>query len=316
MPAEPDTTQDPREAGGSLTLRLTDDELREVFHRHTARRFGVGDPEWTELVESQRKKQGKRRLKQAVLGSITSRFTRSQEKVKSSYEDSWDGTSAIDQVSAENLDLCEWREEGAVTRAPATPAVHHLLLARALEALRPKTVLDVGSGNGMHSFLLASLFPDVAFHGAELTRAGIAEAEKIQALPSLPKEIEEFASGPVADPRAFQRIEFHQASAADLPFDDGAFDVAYTSLALEQMEEIRDVALASVARVARRYAVMVEPFRDFNTEGIRHDYVRSRDIFSARIEDLPAFGLHPVHVLSDIPCKVTLGVGLVIAEKR
>lgn len=296
-------------------IDLTDEELLTCYHRHTVETFQKGDPRWSELVEKQRKKQGKRRLKQALFGGLTSHFKRTQEKVQDSYEEAWQGSSAIEQALSKTTDLCEWRDEGAVARSPATPAIHNLLIARSLRAIQPKSVIEVGSGNGLHLFTLSSLFPDTTFQGAELTAAGVAEAEKIKALPAFPKAISGFAFDPVLDDEAYRRVDFRQASAADLPFEDGSIDVVYTSLALEQMEEIRDIALASVARVAGRYVVMAEPFRDFNKEGIRHDYVRSRDIFSAHVEDLPRFGLEPVYTRSDIPCKVTLGVGLVIAKK-
>ncbi len=296
-------------------ISVTDDEILAIYHRHAQERFAADDPRWKELVEAQRRKQGKRRLKQAVLGAVSSRYDRTQEKVRDTYEESWGATSAVDMVNATDVDLCEWRGEGALVRAPATPAVHHLLLTRTLEALQPKTVLEVGCGSGLHVMLLATLFPDAKFHGAELTAAGVRQAEKIQALPRLPQELQEFAAQPVVDATAHRNVEFRQTSAVDLPYEDGSFDLVYTSLALEQMEEIRDAAFASVARVARRHVAMVEPFRDFNEEGIRNDYVRSRGFLAAHVADLPRYGLKPVYTRSDIPCKVALGVGLVIAEK-
>ena len=164
--------------------------------------------------------------------------------------------------------------------------------------------------------LLSARFPEVRFSGVELTAAGVQAAKQVVALPELPPEIQQFAVEPLQDLTAHRRLDVRQASAAQLPFADGSFDLVYTSLALEQMEEIRDTALSEVARVARDQVAMIEPFRDWNAEGLRHDYVVSRDIFSARISDLPRFGLTPALVVDDIPHKITLGAGLVVATKQ
>jgi SAM-dependent methyltransferase len=220
-----------------------------------------------------------------------------------------------EQLRTSGTDLCAWRGRGAEASALATKAVHHLLLVKALERLRPETVLEVGSGNGLQLFLLAGAFPRTRFSGLELSEAGVRAAERVQGLETLPDELRRFAAAPVRDPAAHRRVELHRGSAAELPFADASFDLVYTSLALEQMEAIRDRALGEIARVARAHVVMIEPFRDFNAEGIRHDYVRSRDIFSARVADVERFGLKPVFTFSDFPSKLSLGVGLVIAEK-
>jgi SAM-dependent methyltransferase len=315
MRGESDPTRQSVSASEDLTLALTDEDILAVYNRYVCERFASDDPRWAELVDEQRKKHRNRRLKQAIVGTVSSRYDRTQDKVRDNYEDSWANVSAIDLVRPEGQGVCEWRGEGALVSAPATPAVHHLLLSRSIAALRPKKVLEVGCGNGLNIMVLSSVYPDIEFHGAELTAAGVGQAKKIQELSVLPQEVQDFAADPIVDPSAHQRVEFRTASAADLPFDDDSFDLVYTSLALEQMEEVRQDAFRSVARVTRGHAAMVEPFRDFNSEGIRHDYARSRDFMSTRIADLPDYGLRPICIRDDIPNKVALGVGLVIAEK-
>jgi hypothetical protein len=80
------------------------------------------------------------------------------------------------------------------------------------------------------------------------------------------------------------------------------------------MNEVRRAALRELARVARKWVVMLEPFRDFNTTPERMYYTRSRDYLSAAVQDLESHGLRPVQVFADFPSKVTRGVGLVVAE--
>ena len=296
-----------------LNVAVSDAELALVLERRTLHTHAMDSPKWAELVSVEKKRYAKRRIKQALLGGLTSKYKRSQEKVREFYEEGWDENSAVHQVRQTSVDLFEWRSTGYEAHYPTTPALHNYLVSRSLAATQPETVLEVGCGSGLQLFTLASRHPDIRFFGGELTEAGVREAHKLQAIDELPPELVEFGFDPVLDPQAHKRIEFRQASAAELPYEANSIDVVYTTIALEQMEEIRDAALTNLARVAARYVVMVEPFRDFNLEGIRHDYVRSRDIFGAYVEDLPRYGLKPVFTYSDFPWKVSLGVGLVIA---
>ena len=135
-------------------------------------------------------------------------------------------------------------------------------------------------------------------------------------LTPLPPQLVDFAPEPLPAGDAHARLDIRQGSAAELPFPDEAFDLVFTVLALEQMEEIRDRALSEIARVAARHTVMIEPFRDWNEDGLRRDGIVSRDYFQARVADLAGFGLRPVYVTGDIPTKLQMGVGVVAAGKQ
>ena len=100
-----------------------------------------------------------------------------------------------------------------------------------------------------------------------------------------------------------------------MPFDDSSFDLVFSLLALEQMEAIRDAAVAEVARVSARWAVMIEPFTDFNRDPLRRACTEAKGYFSLGTRDLKRFGLEPVFVFDDIPQKITRGAGLVVAKK-
>ena len=182
------------------------------------------------------------------------------------------------------------------------------LLAAVIDRLQPKKVLEVGCGNGINLLSLAGHFPDVAFTGIDLTPAGIEAAKKVQAEGALPARLAEYIPLEMADPQAFKRIAFIQGSAADLPFADGEFDLVYTVLAVEQMERIRDQALAEIARVTRGHVLMLEPFRDANLKGVRRLYALSRNYFRGSIHGLERFGLEPVWATDDFPQEAFLAV--------
>ena len=104
-----------------------------------------------------------------------------------------------------------------------------------------------------------------------------------------------------------------QGSAAQLPFPDHSFDLVYTVLALEQMEEIRGLALSELQRVSRRHVLMIEPFWEYNPPGIRRDYILANHYFDATLPNLEAFGLHVVFA-KELPAKLHRGVGAVLTR--
>ena len=124
-----------------------------------------------------------------------------------------------------------------------------------------------------------------------------------------------FAPFPVRDGTAFKRVTFLKGSAAELPLPDNAVDLAFTVLALEQMERIRPKALSELARVARRHVSMIEPFRDVNRGVWDRLNVYRRDYFRGAIDELPRYGLTPELVVHDFPQEAFLKVCLVLARK-
>jgi len=164
--------------------------------------------------------------------------------------------------------------------------------------------------------MLAVGHPRIRFTGVELTEAGVQAAQRMQSQAALTPAVLASLPFQVADADAFRAVEFRQGNAAALPYADGSFDVAMTSLALEQMNEVKRQAFRELARVARQRILMLEPFRDFNTTPERVYYTRSRDYLSAAVDDLQQYGLRPVQVFEDFPSKVNRGVGLVVAEPR
>jgi ubiquinone/menaquinone biosynthesis C-methylase UbiE len=187
------------------------------------------------------------------------------------------------------------------------------LLVRALEWLRPASVAEVGFGYGLNLLLLSMQFPAIRFAGVELTQAGLDKARSLSADPLTPGQLESFAVGALRDVTAPGRLDLRQGSADALPLEDKSVDVAVTVLALEQMEQIRDQAIAELSRVARQHVVMIEPFADWNMDGHRREYIRRHDYFAARVADLPRYGLVPLVATADMPNKLSFRAGLVVA---
>jgi len=97
--------------------------------------------------------------------------------------------------------------------------------ARALGTLDvpSRRVLDVGTGTGAAAFLLARRWTDADVVGVDLAAAMVAEAARL------------------TPPEVAARVRFEVADAAELPFDDGAFDLVTHANMLPFFDEIARV---------------------------------------------------------------------------
>ena len=81
------------------------------------------------------------------------------------------------------------------------------------------------------------------------------------------------------------------------------------------MERIRDQVLSEIARVSAKHVVMIEPFRDVNSDFWPRLYVYRRDYFRGAIDELSRYGLEPELITSDFPQEAFLKACLVVARK-
>lgn len=261
----------------------------------------------------------RRRVRKAVRRSLA-RLTgssRDRSSIEREYADAWG--AGYDRYRVGRTDLkgapWVWRGRKLLLDPAAAARIRAPMFAAVLAQLRPASVLEIGSGNGINLFALAGVFPQIRFTGVELTEEGTARARAAQGDQAIASLLQGYSPLPVRDSTALSRIEFVQGDAASLPFEDDSFDLVMTVLAVEQMEGIRGRALAEIARVARRHVLMLEPFRDANRTVLRRLYVHSRDYFRGSIGELADFGLKPVWATGDYPQEAFLGTALALSEK-
>lgn len=259
----------------------------------------------------------RRRALTRMIKRILGLKQRDRKAIQAEYHDAWSAGHGKYDVSAgpRKPAAWQWNERKLALDGLAAARLRAPLLCAVIDRLKPKRVLEVGCGNGINLLSLAGHFPDVQFTGIDLTAAGIEAAKRIQEGDALPQQLADYIPLELLDPKAFKRIAFVQGSAAELPFADGEFDLVYTVLAVEQMERIRDRALAEIARVTRGHVLMLEPFRDANLRGVRRLYALSRNYFRGSIKGLERFGLEPLWATEDFPQEAFLGSPLVLAQR-
>ena len=110
-------------------------------------------------------------------------------------------------------------------------------LDRAVGQAAPASLLDVGCGEGVVTARLAALLPSAEVVGLDVEDPGLAAEWRR---------------------REGGNLSFRAGSAYRLPFADGAFDTVCAIEVLEHLERPA-AALAEIARVARRAAVISTP---------------------------------------------------------
>lgn len=297
----------------------TREEIDAAVRPFITKRMPVSSGDWKEIYEREARKERKIYRKQKWRSILPWRKqARPQTLVSDHYETHWTEipwpkTTGFSPDEKGIVSI--WDDEGMLIRRYGRKRAHHLLFARVVRELKPKTALEVGCGNGINLLIMATLFPDIQWAGVELTEAGVQTGKSIQKEAELPAVLREFSAEPVVDPAAHKRVTMRQGDASKLPFRDGEFDLVFSFQALEQMNAIRDAAVSEMARVAKRWVVCTEPFAEWNRSEIQEHYMKARGYLDLSVDELPKFGLKPILVFGEWPHKLQSGAGLVASEK-
>ena len=300
-----------------IGLGLNTSDISDAFAPFVQRQADPKDAEWQEQLGRRKKKILLKSLKRFATAWLPS-SKRSEDAILREYTEAWgeaDYSRYDIHKPAPRYSPWEWQGECLLANTLGSTRFRQLMLIRLIEKLQPKTVLEVGCGDGINLLLLATQFPDIQFHGVELTEAGHKRAKRLQDEDSLPQNMLDFAPITVKDPAGHRRVNFTRGSVTDLEFDDRSKDLVFTILALEQMEQIRERALSEIARVTAGHTFMVEPFVEVNASGWRRWNVFRRDYFRGSINDLESFGLKPTWSTMDFPQETFLGAAAVLSEK-
>ena len=255
-------------------------------------------------------------IKQAIKKLISlNGNVRTEEMVAKAYGPKWAGRDMVEDI-AEGGEVCvTWNTSQFVIGGIGLRRLQTLRMMRLIEELKPKRVLDIGCGNGERVLLLACRFPDVQFTGLDLTQEGIDIAKSIQKLDRLPESIAKYSPEPLLDVTAHKSAEFTCASAKEIPYEENTFELVYTSLALEQMELIREEVFKEIYRVSSNYVSLYEAFHDFNQGLIQKSYIYCEDYFKGYLSDLKDIGFKTTHVMENLPQKVNMNAVHVLMEK-
>ncbi|OEJ64162.1 class I SAM-dependent methyltransferase [Magnetovibrio blakemorei] len=298
---------------------LPDSDIQKILDLHETQKFNINDSEWKEISnkEISQRRLGIRRYLHRLIEH--GRNTRTQVDVQSSYNTHWNLTDTLSQyiegLNTRNLAL-QWRQQGIICASQALRQIDLLFYIKAIETVRPKSVLEIGCGNSSILLTLAARFPEISFFGIELTESGVNIAKSVQELDELPPSIVKNSPVPLVDLTAHRLVKLQIGDARNLPFPDNHFDLIYTRLALEQMEQIREKVLKEIYRVSNGVVALVECWRDFNLTGPGRDYIHRSGYFTGKIRDLEKLGFNIVLATADVPQKIQFSSGPVVGVKK
>ena len=188
-----------------LSLVVSREELAAAFAPAVHREVPAGDREWAATV---------RRLHLALRWkAFATRWLPWLERrgqsatVRETYEEAWGAQADFSKfdLAKREKQLVVWGERQFYASQFGAKRIHLLYIAALIEALRPRAVLEVGSGLGQNAMLLAQRFPDVQFTGVELTAQGARIAAVTRAAP-LPEVLQRYAPFPLTDTNAHARV--------------------------------------------------------------------------------------------------------------
>ena len=241
---------------------------------------------------------------------------RSEDIVKNMYNDKWvDRNSKLSIDNGGYVPIC-WNKNKFVTQGLGLRKLQTLRIIKLIEKINPKSVLDIGCGNGERLFHLACIFPNIEFTGLELTEGGVEAAKEIQKIDTISKPLIDSSPIKLKDLSAHKKINFICANSKNIPFQDNSFDLVYTSLALEQMEKIRKQAISEIYRVCNKYTSFYEPFKDYNNNFPYLAYILSQSYFRGSLKDLNDLGFKILQIYDQIPQKVYMNAIFVVGEKN
>jgi ubiquinone/menaquinone biosynthesis C-methylase UbiE len=301
---------------GRAHFSISRDEIDSMFARYIVEEVSTATPRYGKEVARQLAKFQREDERGVPMTWLDDAGRRTTALVNEGYTRLWSSVSLAEQLSSPKATWFEWGDRLLRARAIGRKHLHHLVLVRALEWLSPSSALEVGSGFGFNLLLLSMQFPEVQLSGVELTEAGVTATYALVHDPSTSSLLEPLTIRPVVQPPTLPSGAIRQGSAARLPLEDKSFDVVFTVLALEQMNDIRGAVLQELTRVARRHVVMIEPFRDWNPDGLRRRYIERHSYFDPYISELEQHGLRPIVTTEDFPNKITFHVGLVVAAVK
>lgn len=292
-------------------------EIEQLFEPFVVRHLHRNDPAWVNEIRRRKRKIYKKYIKRRCLAWLPS-TQRTEHTVMAEYSKAWQESEYIKyrlNGHPPRVSPWEWQDKQVFASDVGATRFRQLLIIRLIERLQPRTILEVGCGNGINLILLAGYFPAIEFTGIELTEQGYRAARAFQHKPRLPDAMQDYAPLPLKDAEAFRRIKFMQGNAAELPFADNSFDLVTTVLALEQMERIRHRALSEISRVSAKYLLNIEPFKDVNSAVWPRRNVMQRNYFRGAINDMTRYGMTPTLAFDDFPQEAFLKVCALLSEK-
>lgn len=185
------------------------------------------------------------------------------------------------------------------------------MLNNVFNQLGCRNILEVGSGRGDNIVSLSLENPSLNLTGLELTESGLRRSRELVGNPQFATNTVDIIKSAAGSDSG--KVNFIKGDALKMPFADGFFDIAFTTLVLEQIPYGYPKVLREIRRVTSRYAVFIEAFSEANNLRSRL-HLKKFDYFSSSYSKFKDFGFKPIVFFTDYPQKENQGSGLLVTE--
>ena len=175
-----------------------------------------------------------------------------------------------------------------------TQEIFQSLIISEIKKKKFTSILEVGCGIGLNIFNLAKQFPSINFTGIDISDEAINFCKKNN---------------------NFKNVEFIKENAAKINFKDNYFDMTYTVLALEQMQQIQKEVIKKITQITKDRIILIEPFRDVNQNFIEYIHTKNSDYLNLNYNDLLKYDLEINNVEYDFPQRIGLSAAFVCLKK-
>ncbi len=175
-----------------------------------------------------------------------------------------------------------------------TQEIFQSLIISEIKKKKFTSILEVGCGIGLNIFNLAKQFPSINFTGIDISDEAINFCKKNN---------------------NFKNVEFIKENAAKINFKDNYFDMTYTVLSLEQMQQIQKEVIKKITQITKDRIILIEPFRDVNQNFIEYIHTKNSNYFNLNYNDLLKYDLEINNVQYDFPQRIGLSAAFVCLKK-
>lgn len=193
--------------------------------------------------------------------------------------------------------------------------IYQNIVINIIEYTKAANVLEVGCGSGINLKILSDYFNNTQFYGIDQSTAGIAKATELKSSLINDKYTEGLKFN-FNYKKNNENLNFKEEDAQNLGFSDESFELVYTILALEQMSNIQTKVIDQIKRVSKKYILLIEPFKDLNSTGIKYFYHKSKKYFDLDTKDIEDNEWKIIEYNSDFPNLLHLKTGWLLLKKN
>ncbi|MDC0446194.1 class I SAM-dependent methyltransferase [Candidatus Pelagibacter sp.] len=216
----------------------------------------------------------------------------------------------------ENVITHFYKNKHFMASAGLSQRIWQYLIIEKIRKIKPKKVLEVASGNGINLKILAECFDNIEFTGIDFSEVGINHSNEIKNRSLTPEMIRPLDFKISSNTYPQSNLNFLLKDASNLDFLDNEFDLIFTCLGLEQMNDIKFDALNEIKRCAKSDIILIEPFKDLNNFGIRYFHHKTNNYFDLSYNEIPDENFKILEYKVDYPRKLSLKVGMLHLIKK